>query len=50
MGTGQAAHSSGALVQIIEGNYNIRENKIHFVEAPYGLEPQSRSTTNATRR
>jgi len=46
MGTGQAAHSSGALVQIIEGNYNIRENKIHFVEAPYGPTPVS-STTNA---
>jgi hypothetical protein len=46
MGTGLATHSSGTLVQTIEGNYNIRENKIHFVEAPYGPDPIS-STTNA---
>ena len=46
MGTGLAAHSAGDLVQIIEGNYNIRENKIHFVSAPYGPDPIG-STTNA---
>jgi hypothetical protein len=46
MGTGLATHSSGTMVQTIEGNYNIRENEIHFVEAPYGPDPIS-STTNA---
>jgi len=44
MGTGLSTHSSGTLVQIIEGNYNIRENKIHFVEAPYGPDPISTTT------
>ena len=46
MGTGLAAHSAGDLVQIIEGNYNIRENKIHFVSAPYGPEPISTTTAD----
>ena len=46
MGTGLEVHSAGDYVKTIEGNYNIRENKIHFVEAPYGLEPIS-SDTNA---
>ena len=46
MGTGLSTHSSGDLVQIIEGNYNIRENKIYFVEAPYGPDPIG-ATTNA---
>ena len=46
MGTGLSTHSSGDMIQIYEGNYNIRENKIHFVEAPYGPDPIS-STTNA---
>ena len=46
MGTGRDTHTAGTLIEIIEGNYNIRENKIHFVSAPYGSEPIS-STTNA---
>ena len=36
MGTGRDTHTAGTLIEIIEGNYNIRENKIHFVSAPYG--------------
>ena len=44
MGTGIATHASGDLVQIIQGNYNIRDNKINFIEAPYGLEPISSDT------
>ena len=34
MGTGRDTHTAGTLIEIIEGNYNIRENKIHFVSAP----------------
>jgi hypothetical protein len=39
MGTGLSTHSAGDLVRIIEGNYNIVENTIHFAEAPYGPTP-----------
>ena len=46
MGTGIATHSTGSVVRIIEGNYNIIDNTIHFAEAPYGPDPIS-STTNA---
>ena len=46
LGTGIGTHSSGDLVTLIEGNYNIVDNVLNFVEAPYGLEPIS-STTNA---
>ena len=46
MGTGLEVHSAGDYVKTIEGNYNIRENKIHFVEAPYGPDPISTTTGN----
>ena len=39
MGTGLSTHSTGDLVRVIEGNYNIIENTIHFAEAPYGPTP-----------
>jgi hypothetical protein len=45
MGTGLSTHSAGDLVRIIDGNYNIIENTIHFAEAPYGPTPIG-STTN----
>ena len=45
MGTGLSTHASGDLIQKIEGDYTIRENRIHFVEAPYGKDPIS--TTSA---
>ena len=45
MGTGLSTHSSGDLIRIIDGNYNIIDNTIHFVDAPYGLTPIG-STTN----
>ena len=46
MGTGIATHSVGDVVRVIEGNYNIIDNTLHFAEAPYGPDPIS-STTNA---
>ena len=45
MGTGLSTHSAGDLVRTIEGNYNIVNSTIHFVEAPYGPTPIG-STTN----
>ena len=44
MGTGLGTHYANAKIQKIEGNYNIVENKIHFVEAPYGPDPISTTT------
>ena len=46
LGTGIGTHGVGDVVTKIEGNYNIVDNVLNFVEAPYGLEPIS-STTNA---
>ena len=45
LGTSLAGHSTGALVTKVTGNYNIIENVLNFVEAPYGNVPLS-STTN----
>jgi hypothetical protein len=39
MGTEPENHSNGALVTKTIGNYNIVDNTIHFVEAPYGNSP-----------
>ena len=39
MGTEPENHSNGSLVTKIIGNYNIVNNTIHFVEAPYGNSP-----------
>jgi hypothetical protein len=39
MGTEPETHSIGSTVTKITGNYNIIDNTIHFVEAPYGNSP-----------
>ena len=39
MGTGLSTHASSSLVTKVYGNYNIVDNKIYFVEAPYGKIP-----------
>jgi len=39
MGTGISSHANGSLVKKIEGDYNIIDNTINFVTAPYGLVP-----------
>ena len=45
LGTSLAGHSTGALGTKVQGSYNIVENVLNFVEAPYGNVPLS-STTN----
>ena len=45
MGTVVVGHSTGSLVTKVEGDYNIVDNTINFVEAPYGNIPIG-STTN----
>ena len=39
MGTGVAYAATGALVTKVVGNYNIVDNVLHFVEAPFGNTP-----------
>ena len=50
LGTGLAAHSSGDLVTVVDGNYNIIDNTINFVEAPQGLTPIATSTNPPDQR
>ena len=45
MGTSAVIHSAGSLVTKLDGNYNIVDNTIHFITAPYGNTPIG-STTN----
>ena len=45
LGTGISTHSSGDLVTKITGEYNIVDNSINFITAPYGNVPIG-STTN----
>ena len=45
MGTNLSGHSTDSLVTKVNGNYNITENVLNFVEAPYGKIPLS-TTTN----
>ncbi len=45
LGTSLAGYSTGDVVTKVIGNYNIVENVLNFVEAPYGVTPIS-STTN----
>ena len=44
LGTVVAGYSTGSLVTKVSGNYNIVDNTINFVEAPYGNIPISTST------
>jgi len=45
MGTGLSTHFSGATVTKLSGNYNIADNQINFVSAPYGAYPISTTTS-----
>jgi len=45
LGTVVAGYSTGSLVTKVSGNYNIVDNVLNFVDAPYGNIPLS-STTN----
>ena len=44
LGTPLAGYSTGTLVTKVNGNYNIIENTLNFVEAPYGNTPLGTST------
>jgi len=44
MGTGVATHNIGTSVELLGGNYNIVDNTLHFVEAPFGATPLSTTT------
>ncbi len=50
MGTGIATHSSGSLVTKVVGDYNITDNVINFVTAPYGLIPIGTITNSPDQR
>ena len=45
LGTLRVSHSSGTVATKVQGNYNIVNNTLNFVEAPYGNNPLS-TTTN----
>ena len=45
MGTGISSHSNGSLVTKVNGDYNIVNNTINFITAPYGPTPIG-TTTN----
>jgi len=47
MGTGISTHSSSSLVTKVLGNYNIVENSVHFVEAPFGKIPFVNQTSSS---
>ena len=44
LGTTIAGHSTGSKVTKIQGNYNIIDNMIYFIEAPYGNNPIGTAT------
>jgi hypothetical protein len=50
MGTGIATHVSGAVVTKLTGNYNIINNQINFISAPYGPDPISTTTSGPNER
>jgi len=43
-GTALAGYGTGTLITKVDGNYNIVDNTLNFVEAPYGNVPLSTST------
>ena len=44
MGTGIGTHANGTTVELMGGNYNIVDNTINFVEAPFGAIPIGTTT------
>lgn len=50
LGTNAENHSIGSTVTKIRGNYNIVDNTIHFVEAPYGNSPIGTITNSPDNR
>jgi len=50
MGTAIAGYSTGTLVTKVDGDYNIVDNTINFITAPYGNIPLSTSTNKPDER
>ena len=50
LGTRRAGYGTGALVTKVQGNYNITNNTLNFVEAPYGNIPLSTTTASPEER
>lgn len=50
MGTGLSTHANGALVTKINGNYNIVQNVLNFVDAPKGFIPIGSITNSPDER
>jgi hypothetical protein len=50
LGTGVGAASTGALVTKVVGNYNIVNNVLHFVDAPFGNKPTGGATNPPDQR
>lgn len=50
MGTVVSGYSTGALITRVTGNYNIVDNTINFVDAPYGNIPLSTTTAAPDQR
>jgi len=50
MGTGLSTHTAYSVVTKVQGNYNIVNNKINFVEAPQGPIPIGSSTNPPSER
>ena len=48
MGTGISTHSQNSLVTKLFGSYNITNNKINFINPPYGPTPVPTSANNET--
>jgi hypothetical protein len=44
LGTKVASHSNGTTVELLGGNYNIVDNTVHFVSAPFGGIPIGTTT------
>jgi len=50
LGTLRVTHSLGTIATKIEGNYNITNNTLNFVDAPYGNNPLSTTTASPDER
>ena len=48
MGTFEESHTGNATVTLLKGDYNIRENKIHFADVPFGGTRQKIGVSSAS--
>jgi len=50
MGTGIGTHANGTTVELMGGNYNIVDNTINFIQAPFGAIPIGTTTGSPDER